>query len=98
MIDKLVVGTVTYKIGRADRIDDDDTVLAQIDHVGAKIVVVNDATPASANVAVWHEAIHALLHQAGFQGGSIDQEAVVQALGYGIPRLLSENPEMMGMW
>ena len=98
MIGKLVVGTITYEIWRTDCIDGDDSLMANIDHVGAKICVVSDATPAAANVAVWHEAVHAILHQAGFQGGSIDQEAVVQALGYGIPRLLSENPEMMGMW
>jgi hypothetical protein len=100
MIESLQIGPINYTV---KQIDDLHNVVdnnrkqwlhGQILHAEAVIQVSNDQAADVKICTLWHEAIHGILNAAGIDD---HPEQTVVALGYGIVRLIRDNPALIAM-
>lgn len=100
MLDKLQIGAIRYTVEEVDdlhKFTAEGTrqwLQGQVLYHEATIRIDSELAADVKIVALWHEAIHALLDQAGIDAH--DENAVI-ALGYGIVRLLRDNPGLVHM-
>lgn len=98
MIDHLKIGTLTYTVvEKADLVgrnkDGERTWLyGDVRYRKQRIRLERKLPEDKKLVTVWHEAIHAILEQAGIND---ETEPLVIALSYGIVRILQDNPAMV---
>lgn len=100
MIDKLVIGPVTYRVKELDdlhSVDDDGKkkwLHGHIVYADGEIRVANDQAADRKVITVWHEAMHGILDNAGF---TEHPEAAIIALGFGLVQLIRDNPQLVAM-
>jgi hypothetical protein len=89
---KVTVGPVTFDVKIVpDLVDEIDgqKLNAQISYDHALITVEENLNPQVQALAVMHEAVHAILTQAGYDD---HDEKLVELLAYGITGLIQDNP------
>jgi hypothetical protein len=88
---KVMVGPVIFDVKIIPNlVDEDGTKLnAQISYDHALITVEENLNPQVQALAVMHEAVHAILTQAGYDD---HDEKLVELLAYGITGLIQDNP------
>lgn len=98
MIDKLKIGAITYAVEEIPRLTapgSDGQEMFCDGHIKFADCCIqvdaNDAEQLKPHI-VTHEAVHAILHQAGFGD---HPESMVVALGYGLIALMRDNPEFV---
>jgi predicted heme/steroid binding protein len=67
----------------------ESTWLGCCNHAKGTITLRDDLSPQIRRSTLWHESIHAILHQAGQNG--VD-ESVVESVANGVMQLLQDNP------
>lgn len=97
--DKVQIGPISYQIKHVEDLhtteEDGKKYIGLNGHIlynSATIKVEENLTEDMKIAVVWHEVLHGLLEQAG-----IDEhpEKVIVVLGYGLVRLLRDNPELI---
>jgi len=92
MLTRLRVGAMEYEIVMVPRLQfKGEIVSGHISHDGCVIEVDADLAAQVRGVTVWHEVLHAIMIQAGL---SDHDEALIEALSYGILGALKDNPEL----
>lgn len=92
------VGAVTYDVAFVDNLvdlRDDGTwkgLHGRVGYTDCKIKIEADQNEQVQHATVLHEAIHAILHNAGHDD---HDENLVVALGFGLHALLKENPDLV---
>lgn len=100
MIEHIQIGPVRYAVREKDDLHTVDGegkkewLNGHVVYSDAEIRVNHEMARDVKVACLWHEAIHALLYNAGQDGVP---EAAVRALGYGIVQLIRDNPELMRM-
>lgn len=98
MIDRLKIGQVFYSVEAIPRLIVDGSdgqghyLNGHIQYHTCRIRVEAEAAEQIKPQIVMHEALHGILHQAGFED---HPEKEIIALGYGLVALLRENPEFV---
>lgn len=86
---KIKVGPIEFALGGMEQAGEDaDFYSAQLNIAGEQILVNTALGPTTAIVAVWHEVLHAILHQAGYDD---HDEGKIEALAFGVVSVLKEN-------
>lgn len=97
---KVKIGPVDYAIEVVDNLhyhDSEDRrqlLHGQVLFNAAEIKIDSDQSDRIKCMVIWHEALHALLYQAGIDGVT---EETVRMLGYALPGFIQDNPELMLM-
>lgn len=78
------IGALNFKIEEVN----DPPFEAQIDHRNCRIRLNDSMGSQMREVSLWHEVVHSILAQAGFHE---HDEAMVEALGFGIVGALKDN-------
>lgn len=94
MINQLKIGPVVYTVRETalEAIpDEDEAPVGQINFYQREIRIDPSIDPALKSEVLWHEIMHAILHQTGHA----DDEDLVMALGYGIFQVIQENPTLL---
>lgn len=100
MIKQVQIGPVTYSVTEQPklmtRVRDGSTqwVNGCISPEKLTIEIEADNHPDVKLIALWHEAIHGILDQAGHTD---HPELLVLALGYGLVQLVRDNPELVAL-
>jgi hypothetical protein len=91
----LLIGGMTYLVEECPRqspeADGDNLVLGEVSHASLTIFINENQALANKVATLWHEVIHALLEQAGQE----QNEGIVNALGYGLARVVRDNPALI---
>lgn len=94
------VGPVDYDVQTLDNLHDDDGFLdGRIRHSDAVIQLSASLAAPARLVTLWHEAVHAISCQGGFNEQpwfAEHAEQLTTVLSYGIVQVLRDNPEMRG--
>lgn len=99
MIDRLKIGQVFYSVEAEPRLivggsDGHDRYLnGHIQYHTCRIRIEAEANEQIKPQIVIHEALHGILHQAGFEDDHPEKEII--ALGYGLIALLRDNPDFV---
>lgn len=94
----LLIGAVCYEVVYEPDlhfVDDDgkkQTLYGQINHPTARIRINAEHAPDMQTATLWHEALHGILEQAGMDD---HPEDAIRILGYGIVRLIMDNPGLV---
>lgn len=100
LVDKVVIGTVTYAVQEVTDLhivgENGEKKLLNGHIIYGESVIKVDRyhSPDMKVVVTWHEVLHGLLDQAGVED---HPEDVVRALGYGLVRLIRDNPALVAM-
>lgn len=95
---RLKIGAVVYSVEETDSLhyyptpDRREELLGRVTYFDARIQLKTESSTEIKVVALLHEAIHAVLHNAGHEYHDEDQ---VAALGYGLYALLRDNPALV---
>ena len=98
MLDKLQIGCICYDVKeKTDLHSVNDAGAKQwlhghILYADAEIRIGYEQAPDMKVATLWYEALHGILNQAGQDDHS---EEIIIALGYGIVRLIRDNPELV---
>ena len=98
MITRLQIGPIPYTVAEVVKLigldaDGANTYLnGRVKYQECRIEIEAELPPDKKVAAVIHEALHAILEQAGIAGES---EPTIIALGYGLLALLRDNPELV---
>jgi hypothetical protein len=97
IVKKIQIGPIGYKVEEVKRlyyVNDEGKHVAlhgRIDYAKTRIQVTQRQTDQMKVSTLWHEALHGILAQAGQD----HEEALIEALGYGITQLIQDNPELV---
>lgn len=98
MITELHIGPMNYKVSEKPRLignngDGASTWLnGNIKYHDCTITIEAENAPDMKIAALWHEALHGILAQAGH---TEQPETLILALGYGLVALVRDNPELV---
>jgi hypothetical protein len=98
MLKTIKVGPVTYEIKEVPRLIGSGSdgkrawLNGDVDFQACVIRIEQDAAAQIKAETLWHEAVHAILAQAGYED---HPESMVVALGYGLVQLVRDNPELI---
>lgn len=80
-----------YKIEYVDYISKEELKIGEVDYLNQKIKIMNGLSYDIQKVTLWHEILHAILNQLGFE--EAENEHLVQSLATAIHQVLSENKQ-----
>lgn len=92
------IGPISYTVKEVDDLHTTDAdgkkkwLHGHIVYDDAKINVANDQCDDMKVATIWHEILHGMLDQAGIDD---HPEALIRMLGYGLVRLLRDNPDLV---
>lgn len=92
------IGCVTYTVKQLDdlhKVDTDGVKKWLHGHIllaDAEIRVANDQSDDIKLVTVWHEILHGILNNAGQDE---QPEALMEALSFGLVKLIQDNPKLI---
>lgn len=96
--DKVQIGPISFQVKEVDDLhttDDDGKkkwLHGHILYADATIKVASDQVEDMKVATIWHEALHGLMDQAGMDE---HPEAIIRMLGYGLVRLIRDNPTLV---
>jgi len=95
-MDSIKIGPLRYKVRECEELKADDGrgMYAELDCPKSEIRLWAAITEDHRPVTLWHEALHAILIQAGMEKLS-GNEQVISVLSHGIVQVLQDNPEMV---
>ncbi len=83
-----ILGT-TYTVKYVDYISKEELKIGEVDYINQEIKIMNELSDDIKKVTLWHEIIHAVLNQLGFE--EAENEHLVQSLATGIHQVTLEN-------
>lgn len=92
---EIKIGGVIYEIEDAANLrgDKDQQLDGWIRYGPAKILLSSEMGGQRRRVVLWHEVLHGIMTQAGYDK---HDEALIDALAYGIVQVLQDNPILVG--
>lgn len=91
----LRIGGIDFSVEEVENLRDGSTGLNGWIRINdCQIRIEAGLSPQMKLTVLWHEAVHGLLEQSGFNGDH--DERLVRALGYGIVQALRDNPYLRG--
>lgn len=95
------IGGIWHKVEWVDDLrrefeDGEKQLYGYIDHERCRIQIEQHNDKRVKQASIVHECIHGILHQAGhYDIDRVHEERLAQCLGYGIARLLRDNPDLV---
>lgn len=89
MLEQINILGAIYTIKYVDYISKEELKIGEVDYINQEIKIMNDLSNDIKNVTLWHEIIHAILNQLGFEDS--ENEHLVQSLATGIHQVISDN-------
>lgn len=80
-----------YEIEFVDYISKEELKIGEVDYLNQEIKIMNGLSDDIQKVTLWHEILHAVLNQLGFE--EAENEHLVQSLATAIHQVLSENKQ-----
>lgn len=82
-----------FDVTTVDLIDDDSSLLGQINHIKNQILLRNGLSAEKRRIVLLHEIYHAVFQKLGFEKET-NNEQLIDVIASSIIQLLRENPEM----
>jgi hypothetical protein len=98
MIEKLLLGSVPYKIERCNPVvsEEKDKILWGEFLQGKQVIKIDSGLgPEMQRITLVHEVLHGLLNHCGLSGHA---EELPERLGYALDAFLAGNPEFLEMY
>lgn len=89
MLDQINILGAIYTIKYVDYISKEELKIGEVDYINQEIKIMNDLSNDIKNITLWHEIIHAILNQLGFEES--ENEHLVQSLATGIHQVISDS-------
>lgn len=89
IIDSVKVGPIDFSLKLMQQTDESKEFFSGKINMSAEQIFLNvNLGPESQKVALWHEVLHAILWQGGFDN---QNEGIIQSMAFGIVSALKEN-------
>lgn len=96
LLDHVKVGALRFGCSEIDDLRDGDQKLnGWIKCNDLQVLVDRDLADDVKVVTVWHEILHGLIEQAGFDD---HDERLITALSFGLHQVLKDNPDLVGLY